>query len=54
MKRQIRVSTDSKSIKHDIYSVPNIDNRVTDVTAVLSWLDKLVEVRDNAENISNK
>ena len=35
-------------------AVPDIANRYLDVKAIVSWLDRLVEVHDNEANTSNK
>lgn len=33
--------------------VPDISNRILDLDTVLSWMDKLVEVNENAKNTSD-
>lgn len=34
-----------------VYNVPDIDNRCNTLEDVLSWLDRLTEVKNNEENI---
>lgn len=58
MKRWVRASKpkDSKSaesLKRTIDSIPNIDNRPLPADAVISWLDRLVEVSKDEDDTSD-
>jgi len=44
----------SSSSYATVDAVPDIANRYLDVKAIVSWLDRLVEVHDNEANTSNK
>ena len=44
---------DMKSYKLGLDSVPDIDNQPLSVDVVVSWLDRLIEVKNNEETTSN-
>ena len=51
MKRIVNASSDTKIKTLVVDDVPDISNRLIEADVLFAWLDKLVEVKGNAENI---
>ena len=55
MKRVVRDEAELNDISSilTVDSIPDISNKPVELNVVLDWLDRLVEVHNNAENSSN-